>query len=505
MDRGDNEIDVLLGGMLPPQNIDAETVVLGSVLTVPDVYYEVVDILSPESFYDPRHKHVYQAIVNLIAVSKPYDMLMVIQELKRIGALEEVGGPHYLSILQGYNTFISNIKAHAESIRTTFIAREFIRTCHETIQLLYKGEDEVMEVASDSIMNLGKIIHSNQTGAASTIQEINQEFIKNVEKSLENPDRVLGVPSGYDQLDKKLGGWLNSELTIIAARPGMGKTAEMLNLIKNACNTEHRVLVYSLEMSKLQLAKRLFTMESSVDGARIRNRQLLDSDLHALLNASGKMKNWDLIIDDTPSISIASLRARAKAHHAKKPIKAVFLDYVQLMKGEQGVGREREISSISGGLKALAKELNVPVIALAQLSRSVETRGGDKIPQLSDLRESGALEQDADNVTFIYRPAYYGISEIDIENDDHSHINIPANKIMMNIIAKAREGELGRVYLEFDGATQKITDYNMRSFENKAPVVPFEPNDNFENDGQNHFLDSINPFQSGELPDELDF
>ena len=432
-------------GKIPPQATDIEQVVLGAMMLEKEALNDTINIISKECFYDPRHQFIYAAMHDLFANTKPVDLITVTNRLQKNGELEAAGGVAYISQLTNRVASSAHIEFHARILAEKFIKRELIKVSSEIIRDSFDETTDVFEVLNKAESNLFQIGESNMTKQASSMESNVGLAIAEIEKARNNPDGISGTPSGFNDLDKITSGWQKSDMIVIAARPGMGKTALVLSMARNtAVDYNMGVAVFSLEMSAVQLVKRLIAGEARIDSEKLRKGNLADHEFQQLHSRITKLSAAPIFIDDTPAISIFDFRAKCRRLKAQHDIQLVIIDYLQLMSAKDGKGsgnREQEISNISRSIKEIAKELNIPIIALAQLSRSVEQRGGDKKPILSDLRESGAIEQDADIVSFIYRPDYYGIVKDDDGNSNHGIGEI--------IIAKHRNGKTGRVRLRF--------------------------------------------------------
>lgn len=466
-------------GKLQPQAVELEEAVLGAMLLEKEALSTVIDILSPESFYKEQNGKVFAAIVNLFNRSEPVDILTVTQELKRTGELEFVGGSYYVSSLTNRIASSANIEFHARIVAQKYLQRELIRIGTETIKTAYEDSTDVFELLDNTTKNIFEILDSNVRKQHDKMSTLIAKAIDEIEAAANQTDGLLGVPSGFTALDRITGGWQRSDLLILAARPGMGKTAFVVTMAKNAAVEFNKpVAIFSLEMSSIQLVKRLISSETELAQDKILKGNLENHEFVQLNERIKKLATAPLFIDDTPALSIFELRAKARRLKENQKIELIIIDYLQLMSGgPDGKGnREQEISTISRGLKSLAKELEIPIIALSQLSRQVENRpGGSKRPQLSDLRESGAIEQDADMVMFIYRPEYYGL-EVDENNE-------PTRGRAEVIIAKNRHGALETVKLRFIGQYAKFADldYNegQDTFYQGASNKPLEQNNDF--------------------------
>ena len=442
-------------GKLPPQVLDLEEAVLGAMMIDKKGVDEVIDILQPDAFYKDAHKYIFEAIVQLFTDTQPVDLLTVSAQLKKNAKLELAGGDFYLIQLTQKISSSAHIEFHSRIILQKYIQRSLIKISSEIIEESYDETTDVFDLLDKAESKLYEVTQGNIKRSSETAQSLVIQAKKRIEE-IAGKEGLSGIATGFDKLDKITSGWQPSDLIIIAARPGMGKTAFVLSMARNiAIDYGHPVALFSLEMSSVQLITRLISSETGLSSEKLRTGKL---EKHEWEQLSIKVKNLEkapLFIDDTPSLSIFDLRAKARRLSSQHGIKLIIVDYLQLMtagnSSGKGMGnREQEISSISRNLKALAKELSVPVIALSQLSRAVETRGSSKRPLLSDLRESGAIEQDADIVSFIYRPEYYKIDEWD---DDEA---TPTAGQAEFIIAKHRNGSLESIRLKFIGNLGKF-------------------------------------------------
>ncbi len=482
-------------GKIPPQATEIEQVVLGAMMLEKEALNDTINIITKESFYDPRHQFIYGAMHDLFASTKPVDLITVTDRLQKNGELEAAGGVAYIAQLTNRVASSAHIEFHARIIAEKFIKRELIKVSSEIIRDSYDDTFDVFDLLNKAESNLFQIAESNMTKQASSMQNIVGDAIAEIEKARNNPDGISGTPSGFHDLDKITSGWQKSDMIVIAARPGMGKTALVLSMARNtAVDYNMGVAVFSLEMSAVQLVKRLIAGEARIDSEKLRKGNLADHEFQQLHSRITALSAAPIFIDDTPAISVFDFRAKCRRLKAQHDIQLVIIDYLQLMTAKDGKGsgnREQEISNISRSIKEIAKELNIPIIALAQLSRSVEQRGGDKKPILSDLRESGAIEQDADIVSFIYRPDYYGIVKDDDGNSNHGIGEI--------IIAKHRNGKTDRVrlrfvpeYARFENLTQAYDNNDSTfdsTFESEANTYTMPSKMSAEN-GINDFLDN---------------
>ena len=451
-------------GKIPPQALDLEEVVLGAMMIDKKGVDEVIDILSPEAFYKEAHQYIFEAIFKLFESSEPIDLLTVSSQLRKDQKLDLVGGDFYLISLTQKVSSSAHIEFHARIILQKFIQRSLIKISNEIIEDSYDETKDVFDLLDKAEARLYEVTQGNIKKSSETAQELVIQAKKKIEE-ISNKEGLSGIPSGFDKVDKLTSGWQESDLIIVAARPGMGKTALTLSMARNiSVNNDIPVAFFSLEMSSVQLITRLISSETGLSSEKLRTGRLEKHEWEQLNVKVKALEKAPLFIDDTPSLSIFDLRAKARRLKSQHDIKLVIIDYLQLMTAggsQKGGNREQEISMISRNLKALAKELSVPVIALSQLSRAVETRGGSKRPLLSDLRESGAIEQDADIVSFIYRPEYYKIDEWDDEE------RTPTEGQAEFIVAKHRNGGLDNIRLKFIGHLGKFD--NLDDFDS-----PFE-------------------------------
>ena len=443
-------------GKLPPQAVDLEEAVLGALMLEKNALSEVIDILKPDSFYKESHQKIFQAIYNLFQKTSPIDILTVVAELRQMGALEMVGGAYYITQLTDRVVSAANIEFHARIISQKYIQRELIKVSTEIINSSYDETSDIFDLLDHAEKSLFDIAQNNLRRDSRKMDDIMREAISSLELLRDRTDGLTGIPSGLTALDRMTSGWQPSDLVIIAARPAMGKTAFVLSVARNAAVDHSRpVAVFSLEMSSVQLVNRLIAGETEIEQEKLKKGNLADHEWQQLHSRIGRLTEAPLIIDDTPALNVFEFRAKCRRLKAQYDIQMVIVDYLQLMHGKSegkgGGNREQEIGSISRALKSVAKELNIPVLALSQLSRAVESRpGNSKRPMLSDLRESGSIEQDADMVLFLYRPEYYGITE-----DEEGRPTAGVGEV---IIAKHRNGETGIVPLKFVGKYVKFVD-----------------------------------------------
>ncbi len=440
-------------GKLPPQALDLEEAVLGAMMIDKKGIDTVIDILHPEAFYDKRHQEIYNAIYSLFQNSEPIDLLSVSNQLKKEAKLDIVGGDFYLIGLTQKVASSAHIEFHSRIILEKYIQRTLISISSEIIENAYDETIDVFDLLDDAESKLFEVTQGNLKKGAEKADSLVQQSITKIQE-ISTKEGMSGLATGFSKLDALTSGWQPSDLIIIAARPGMGKTAFVISMAKNmAIDFNHAVAIFSLEMSSVQLITRMISSETGLTSEKLRKGNLQPHEWEQLNVKVKKLSDAPIFIDDTPALSIFDLRAKARRLVSQHDVKILVIDYLQLMTaGGAGGNREQEISSISRNLKALGKELNIPVIALSQLSRSVETRGGSKRPLLSDLRESGAIEQDADIVSFIFRPEYYGMTEWD--DDDHT----PCEGQGEFIVAKHRNGGLDNIRLKFTGHLAKFSD-----------------------------------------------
>ena len=452
-------------GHLQPQATDIEKVVLGALMIDKDAFTVVSELIRPETFYEARHQKIYEAVQSLNLQEKPVDIMTVVEELRRKGTLEEIGGPAYIVELSSNVASSAHIEYHAHILAQKFLARQLIQFASmietdafdETVDvddLMQKAEGALFEISQKNMLQ-------DYVQIDTVVEQAHQLLLK----AANNKGGLTGVPSGFHDLDKITAGWQASDLVIIAGRPAMGKTSFALSIAKNiAVDYRKPIAFFSLEMNNVQLVNRLICNVCSVPGSKILNGQLTNDEWERFDSNIRKLQGAPIYIDDTPGLSIFELRTKARRLVREHDIQILMIDYLQLMNanGMRFNSRQEEVSTISRSLKGLAKELNIPVLALSQLSRAVEQREGveGKRPQLSDLRESGAIEQDADMVLFVHRPEYYHILQDEKGNDLHGMAQI--------IIAKHRKGATGDVLLNFRGEYTRFSNPEDAAF--SAPM-----------------------------------
>ena len=442
-------------GRLQPQARELEEAVLGALMLEKDAYSIVSEILKPECFYEKAHEKIYAAIVDLALSQRPVDMLTVTEQLKKRGELEDVGGPFYISQLTSKVASSAHIEYHARIIAQKYLARELISF---TAMIQGKAFDETLDVEDLMQEAEGKLFEISQRNVKKDVTQINpviKDAMEMLQKAALQKEGLSGLRTGFEGLDKMTSGWQNSDLIIIAARPAMGKTAFVLSMAKNiAVDYRNPVALFSLEMSNVQLVNRLIANVCEIPSEKIKSGQLANYEWQQLDYKLKNLMDAPLYVDDTPSLSVFELRTKARRLVREHGVRIIIIDYLQLMNasGMAFGSRQEEVSTISRSLKGLAKELNIPIIALSQLNRGVESREGidGKRPQLSDLRESGAIEQDADMVCFIHRPEYYKIYQDDRGNDLRGMAEI--------VIAKHRNGAVGEVLLRFKGEFTRFSN-----------------------------------------------
>ena len=478
-------------GRIPPQDIEIEKVVLGALMIDSDAFTIVSEILHPETFYDRRHQKIYQAIQTLNMKEQPADMLTVCEQLKRDGTYEEVGAPTYVIDLTNNVMSSANIEAHSNILAQKYMARQLITYSSKVQTRAFDEGLPILDVMNEAEGELFELSQRNMKQDYTQIDPVIDAVKKAIVKASKNTGGITGVSTGYTDLDKKTAGWQASDLIIIAGRPAMGKTSFALSLAKNiAIDNGDPVAFFSLEMNNQQLVNRLVSNVCSIPGNKILNGQLNNDEWRRFDNKIGTMLGKPLYVDDTPGLSVFELRTKARRLVREKGVKLIMIDYLQLMNasGMKFNSRQEEVSTISRSLKGLAKELDIPIIALSQLSRAVEQRPGEDshLPKLSDLRESGAIEQDADMVIFVHRPEYYRITEIDGKD---------VRGLAQIVIAKHRKGATGDVFLKFVGeftrfANQDEEDpYTSRGgddgqfYSSGINDIPYTPDDDLSGPG----------------------
>jgi replicative DNA helicase len=450
----------LRSGRIPPQALEMEQAVLGALLLEKDALNKIVDVVRPEMFYKESNKLIYESVNKLFQNSEPIDLLTVKNHLSTTGMLEAAGGVYYLTELTSKVASAANIEYHARVIAQKYLMRELIKIGDGVVNSAFDETTDVFDLLDRTEQDLFSLSETNLRRNYMAMSDLVVTTLKKLEAIQGTEGGVTGVATGFSLLDQMTSGFHPADLVIIAARPAMGKTAFTLSMARNsAVRFGTPVAFFSLEMDAPQLVQRLLCAEAEVDAQKVRTGRLERYEWEQLTSRIGGLSKAPLYIDDTPALSIMDLRAKGRRLKAEKNIGMIIIDYLQLMTGnvKSGGNREQEIAGISRGLKELAKELSIPIIALSQLSRSVETRGGDKKPMLSDLRESGSIEQDADMVMFLYRPEYYGLTTYE---DGSSTANV-----CEVIIAKQRSGPVGDVKLQFIKKFAKFADLDDHNLE----------------------------------------
>ncbi len=438
-------------GKVPPHDVEAEQAVLGSMLTDKDAVISAIEVLKEEDFYRTDNRAIYEAILNLYNRAEPVDIITVKAELESLGKFEQVGGLEYLASLPDKVPTTANATKYIKIVEEKSILRNLIKTANEIIELGYDPTEDVSDIMEGAEKKIFNIMQNKDKKSYAVIKDVLVDSFTQLEELYNRKQHITGVPSGFTELDYKTAGFHSSDLVLIAARPAMGKTAFALNIATNvAVRANVPVAIFSLEMSKEQLVNRILCSEAMVDSNKVRTGKLEEDDWTKLAGSIGPLSEAEIYIDDTPGISITEIRAKCRKLKLEKNIGMVVIDYLQLVQGsnKRNGSREQEISEISRSLKILAKEIGVPVIALSQLSRAAEQRP-DHRPMLSDLRESGAIEQDADIVMFLYRDDYYNK---DSEKKDIAEV----------IIAKHRGGSTGTVELLWLGSYTKFVNLEKR-------------------------------------------
>lgn len=452
-------------GKLPPQSLELEQSVLGAVMIQKDAFGMVSDLLRPESFNTTRHNLIWQALQSLAAADLPIDALTVVEQLKQMGALEEAGGAVYIAQLTRAVTSTAHLYRHAQILAQKATARDLIAFAADIEERAYDDTQDVDELLQRAEAGVFEISQRQQKKDVTQIDPVIVDAIRVMQEASKQEGNISGVPTGFHELDKVTSGWQRSDLIIIAARPAMGKTAFVLSMAKQIAVDNHRpVAMFSLEMSNRQLVNRLIMNVCEIEGSKIRNGSLSSQEWQRLDDKINELMGAPIYVDDTPGLSVFELRSKARKLKREHNISCIIIDYLQLMSatGMNPGSREQEVSMISRSLKGLAKELDIPIIALSQLNRSVESRGTGaegKRPQLSDLRESGAIEQDADMVCFIHRPEYYFRSGDKSEGYDPTMIGMAEI-----IIAKHRNGATKTVTLKFRGEYAKFENRDEDTF-----------------------------------------
>ncbi|ASN03820.1 replicative DNA helicase [Virgibacillus necropolis] len=447
----------------PPHNIEAEQAVIGAIFLEPEAFSSASELLLPEDFYRASHQRIYETMMKLSDKGEPIDLVTVTTSLSNAKILDEVGGVSYLTDVAGSVPTAANIGYYSKIVEEKSVLRRLIRTATDIVTTSFSKEDEIEDVLNDAEKNILEVSHRKNSGAFQAIKDVLIDVYDNIESLHHQNADLTGVPSGFRDLDRITSGFQQNDLIIIAARPSVGKTAFALNIAQNvAINTDENVAIFSLEMGADQLVSRMLCAEGNIDAQRLRTGSLEAEDWSKLTMAMGSLSNAGIYIDDSPGIRVSEIRSKCRRLKQEHGLGMIVIDYLQLIQGSANSrdNRQQEVSEISRSLKGLARELNVPLIALSQLSRGVEQRQ-DKRPMMSDLRESGSIEQDADIVGFLYRDDYY-----DSESEKQNIIEI--------IISKQRNGPVGNVELAFVKEYNKFVDLDHRYQESDIPPVPMQ-------------------------------
>ena len=483
-----------LTGKLPPHDVELEEVVLGACMLEKDAYMNVCDILVPDSFYEPVNQKIFQAITTLGLNQRPIDMMTVTEQLRQEGTLEEVGGAIHITELTARVYSAANVEYHARIIAQKYLARRLISFAAQIETKAFDQSNDVDDLLQEAEGQLFDISQTQLKREVTQIDPVINLALEQIQIAANNESGLSGLQTGYTELDRMTSGWQMSDLIIIAARPAMGKTAFVLSMAKNmAVDFNIPVAIFTLEMANVQLVKRMLSNIAELEGEKIKSGQLSPEEWDRLNSRLRNVYSAPLYLDETPGLSITELRTKARRLVREKGVKLIMIDYLQLMNatGMKLGSREQEVSTISRSLKALAKELNIPIIALSQLNRSTETRE-DKRPVLSDLRESGAIEQDADIVCFIHRPEYYTRSGVDAENND-------IRGLAQLIVAKHRSGAVGDVKLRFVSKYAKFENWDQgyNDFQETLSEGPLKLGSKMNGDSGSH---SGVPFGNPDAP-----
>lgn len=443
---------------MPPQDIQAEQAVLGSIFLAPDELINAMEVLSAKDFYQRRHQLIYQAMINLFDRNEAIDVVTLKAELERGNALEDVGSVSYLVELSQATPYAGSIGFYAKIVADKALLRNLIQAANKIVTAGYEQDEDVSAIVEDAERGILEVSERRNSNGFQAIEDVLQETFRNIDQLAQNDEEITGIPTGYPALDKMTAGLQQGELIILAARPAVGKTAFALNIAQNiGTKTDASVAIFSLEMDAESLVKRMLCAEGLIDAGHLKTGQLTDEEWGNLVVAMGSLSRASIFIDDTPGIKVSEIRARCRRlAQEKKDLGLILIDYLQLIEGTGKENRQQEVSEISRQLKKLAKELKVPVIALSQLSRGVEQRQ-DKRPVMSDIRESGSIEQDADIVAFLYRDDYYQRDSDDPDEQDDTRDNI-----IEVIIEKNRSGARGTVELMFIKEYNKFSSLSLR-------------------------------------------
>ncbi|AYW46321.1 replicative DNA helicase [Tetragenococcus koreensis] len=447
---------------IPPQDIEAEQAVLGAIFLDSDAIIEAMELLEPNNFYRRSHQIIFQCMIQLNDRNEAIDLITLKAEIEKMNSLEDVGGISYLTELSQVSPTSSSVSYYAKIVDDKATLRQLIQAANRIVTTGFEQNENVQEIVEDAEKSILEVSEKRNSSGFQSIADVLNQTIENIDQLAQNNEEITGLPTGYKALDKMTAGLQKDELLIIAARPAVGKTAFALNIAQNVgTKTDNTVAIFSLEMGAESLVSRMLCAEGSIDASHLRTGQLTDEEWRNLIVAMGSLSKASIFIDDTPGIKVSEIRARCrKLAQEKGNLGLILIDYLQLIEGTGRESRQQEVSEISRQLKKLAKELNVPVLALSQLSRSVEQRQ-DKRPVLSDIRESGSIEQDADIVAFLYRDDYY-----QRENDEDDEEETGEDNVIEVIIEKNRSGARGTVELLF------IKEYN--KFSSLSPRTAFE-------------------------------
>ena len=447
----------LFADRTPPQNIEAEQAVIGAVFLEIDALTTATEVLQPEDFYRAAHQKIFSVMIELSEKGEPVDLVTVTSELQDLKILEEIGGVSYLSDLANSVPTAANVEYYSKIVEEKSILRRLIRAATDIASDGYAKENEIENLLSEAEKSIMEVSQRKNTGAFISIKDVLVTAYDNIETLQNNTEDITGIPTGFSELDRMTAGFQRNDLIIVAARPSVGKTAFALNIAQNvATKTDENVAIFSLEMGAEQLVMRMLCAEGNIDAQRLRTGGLTGDDWQKLTMAMGSLSNAGIYIDDTPGIRVGDIRAKCRRLKQEKGLGMILIDYMQLIRGNgSGENRQQEVSEISRSLKGIARELEVPLISLSQLSRGVESRQ-DKRPMMSDIRESGSIEQDADIVAFLYRDDYY-----DKESENKNIIEI--------IIAKQRNGPVGTVELAFVKEYNKFVNLERRHDEGDMP------------------------------------
>lgn len=460
-------------GNLPPQDTELEQVVLGAIMLEKGAFLEVADILKPQVFYKQKHQAIFEACLSLFRQNEPIDLMTVTHQLKEQGKLEMVGGPLTIAQLTQKVNSAANIVSHARILQQYYIKRELITKAQNMLKEAYSNESDCFELMDSTVQSVFELQQGLESRGFVSASDMYAPTMSEIEQAGKNTNGMTGISTPFTELNKVFGGWQKGDFYLLGARPAMGKTSMAVQLALHPAIAENKAVgIVELEMTNRQLMKRAFSLMSGIHNEKIKKGSLTSEEWERLLHTTNPLHTAPLFMDDTPAQTSMQLRAKARRLKTQHDIQLLVIDYIQLMKDESRHGRngnrEQEISQISQACKRLAKELDIPVIALAQLSRAVEMRGGDKRPLLSDLRDSGSLEQDSDSVFFLYRPEYYGIEELEDGTSSKGYAEV--------VIRKHRHGEIKNVPLKWEGHLTRFSDWHEADFQPVFNETPSRPN-----------------------------